>query len=113
MKRNRKYVYSATGEKLRVIYQTAVPNISVAMGSSRELAPSEIQFTDSTEYLLGGLLTLKNGRIDKYQFDEGYCKAAKVSNSSQDNFTFYYYNRDHLGNVRQVTGVYVSVFPYK
>ena len=97
-----KYVYSATGEKLRVTYQTAVPNISVAMGSSRELAPSEIQFTDSTEYLLGGLLTLKNGRIDKYQFDEGYCKAAKVSNTSQDNFTFYYYNRDHLGNVRQV-----------
>ena len=84
-----------------------------AMGSSRELAPSEIQFADSTDYLLGGALTLKNGRIDKYQFDEGYCKAAKVSNSSQDNFTFYYYNRDHLGNVRQVTGVYVSVFPYK
>ncbi len=84
-----------------------------AMGSSRELAPSEIQFADSTDYLLGGLLTLKNGRIDKYQFDEGYCKAAKVSNSSQDNFTFCYYDRDHLGNVRQVTGVYVSVFPYK
>ena len=84
-----------------------------AMGSSRELAPSEIQFADSTDYLLGGVLTLKNGRIDKYQFDEGYCQAARVGNTCQDNFTFYYYNRDHLGNVRQVTGVYVSVFPYK
>ncbi len=31
-----KYVYSATGEKLRVIYQTAVPNITVAIGSARE-----------------------------------------------------------------------------
>ena len=31
-----KYVYSATGEKLRVVYQTAVPNITVAMGSVRE-----------------------------------------------------------------------------
>ncbi|MEE3385651.1 MAG: hypothetical protein VZR36_11265 [Prevotella sp.] len=33
-----KYVYSAAGEKLRVIYQTAVPNITVAMGSVRELS---------------------------------------------------------------------------
>ena len=23
--------------------------------------------------IFGGTLTLKNGRIDKYQFDEGYC----------------------------------------
>jgi RHS repeat-associated protein len=99
-----KYVYSATGEKLRVIYQTAVPNITVAIGNSRELARSEIQYTDSTDYLLGGSLTVKNGRIDKYQFDEGYCQAEKNSNNtSQDDFTFCYYDRDHLGNIRQVT----------
>ena len=49
-----KYIYSATGEKLRVVHQTAVPNISVAIGSTRELAPSEIQYTDSTDYLLRG-----------------------------------------------------------
>ena len=99
-----KYVYSATGEKLRVIYQTAVPNITVAIGNSRELARSEIQYTDSTDYLLGGSLTLKNGRIDKYQFDEGYCQAEKnANNTSQDDFTFCYYDRDHLGNIRQVT----------
>ena len=95
-----KYVYSATGEKLRVIYQTAVPNISVAIGCSKELVASEILYADSTDYLLGGSLTLKNGRIDKYQFEEGYCQA--VSNASQDNFTFQYYDLDHLGNVRQV-----------
>ena len=35
------------------------------------LAPSEIQYADSTDYLLGGALTLKNGRIDKYQFGGG------------------------------------------
>lgn len=51
-----KYVYSAAGEKLRVIYQTAVPNISVAIGSTRELSRSEIQYADSTDYLLGGSL---------------------------------------------------------
>ena len=97
-----KYVYSATGEKLRVVYQTAVPNITVAIGSARELMPSEILFTDSTDYLLGGALTLRNGRIDKYQFDEGYCQATQY-NATQDNFTFLYYDKDHLGNVRQVT----------
>ena len=47
---------------------------------------------------------LKNGRIDKYQFDEGYCQAEKNSNNnSQDDFTFCYYDSDHLGNIRQVT----------
>ena len=98
-----KYVYSATGEKLRVVYQTAVPNISVAIGSVRELSPSEILSADSTDYLLGGSLTLRNGRIDKYLFEEGYCQAKKYSSKpSQDTFTFYYYDRDHLGNVRQV-----------
>ena len=97
-----KYVYSATGEKLRVIYQTAVPNITVSIGSSKELASSEIQYADSTDYLLGGALTLKNGRIDKFQFEEGYCQAEKY-NATQDNFTFCYYDQDHLGNIRQVT----------
>ena len=97
-----RYVYSTAGEKLRVIHQTAVPNITVAIGSARELAPSEILSADSTDYLLGGSLTLRNGRIDKYQFEEGYCQAAYSGNASQDNFTFHYYDRDHLGNIRQV-----------
>ena len=70
----------------------AVPNITVAIGSVRELAPSEILFSDSTDYLLGGALTLRNGRIDKYQFDEGYCQATQY-NATQDNFTFLYYAR--------------------
>ena len=94
--------YSTTGEKLRVVYQTAVPNITVAIDSARELLPSEIPSADSTDYLLGGSLTLRNGRIDKYQFEEGYCQAAYSGNASQDNFTFHYYDRDHLGSIRQV-----------
>ena len=37
-------------------------------------------------------------------FEEGYCQAESyVNNSSQDVFTFCYYDRDHLGNIRQVT----------
>ena len=95
-----RYVYSTAGEKLRVIHQTAVPNITVPIGSVRELAPSEIQCVDSTDYLLGGSLTLRNGRIDKYLFDEGYCQAVEYSgNSSQEDFFCYYYDRDHLGNI--------------
>ena len=98
-----KYVYSAAGEKLRVTHLTAVPNITVAIGSVRELAPSEILSADSTDYLLGGSLTLRNGRIDKLLFEEGYCQAEMYAgNNSQDNFYLYYYDRDHLGNIRQV-----------
>ena len=96
-----KYVYSTGGEKLRVIHQTAVPNITVAIGSSRELTRSEILYTDSTDYLLGGSLMLKNGRIDKYQFEGGYCQAEKYD-ATQDIFYFYYYDQDHLGSIRQV-----------
>ena len=60
-----RYIYSATGEKLRVVHLTAVPNITV--------------------------------------FDEGYCQAMPSAiNASQDYFTFYYFDRDHLGSVRQV-----------
>ena len=78
-------------------------NITVPIGTVRELAPSEILAADSTDYLLGGSLTMRNGSIDKYQFDEGYCQAAKYAgNAGQDSFTFFYYDRDHLGSVRQV-----------
>ena len=93
----------SAGEKLLVIHQTAVPNISVAIGSTRELAPSEVLSADSTDYLLGRSLTLRNGRIDKYQFDEGYCQASAYSgNATQDDFGFQYYDSDHLGNIRQM-----------
>ena len=98
-----KYIYSTAGEKLRVTHLTAVPNISVPVGSTRELLPSEILSADSTDYLLGGSLTMRNGRIDKLQFGEGYCQAVEYAgDSSKDDIYFYYYNRDHLGNIRQV-----------
>ena len=47
---------------------------------------------------------MRNGRIDKYQFDEGYCQAEKDNYyTTRDYFTFGYYDQDHLGNIRQVT----------
>lgn len=49
---------------MRKINQTAVPNISVAIGSTRELNPSEVLYTDSIDYLLDGaniLLEMRRG----------------------------------------------------
>ena len=44
---------------------------------------------------------MKNGRVDKYLFEGGYAQAS-VAGSTTDNFAFYYYNRDHLGSIREV-----------
>ena len=97
-----KYVYSATGEKLRTVHQTAVPNITVTMGTAHELTASELLYTDSTDYYCGGKLTVKNGRMDKYFFDGGYAQATVDEANNSDNFAFFHYNSDHLGNVREV-----------
>lgn len=132
-----KYIYSAEGTKLRTIYYTAMPNINVPDGCTHELDASEIQTTDSLDFLMEGNLILKNGCINKYLFEGGYCGIAKpappfslyedgsdseISEEEQkayeerrkewtkavealdatDVFNFYYYNKDHLGNNREV-----------
>ena len=58
----------------------------------------------STDYLLGGALTLKNGRIDKCYFEGGFARAFETS-ATTDRFVFYYYNQDHLGNNREVVDI--------
>lgn len=57
---------------------------------------------------MGGSLTMKNGKIDKYLFEGGYAQAS-VASSTTDNFAFYYYNQDHLGNIREVVNASGSV----
>ena len=44
---------------------------------------------------------MRNGRVDKYLFEDGYAQAS-VATSMTDKFAFYYYNKDHLGNIREV-----------
>ena len=44
---------------------------------------------------------MKNGKIDRYIFEGGYAQAS-VASATTDNFAFYYYNQDHLGNIREV-----------
>ncbi|WP_051651950.1 RHS repeat domain-containing protein [Prevotella sp. P6B1] len=97
-----KYVYSASGKKLRAVHYTAKPNITRTWGvKPAELTSSQILQADSTDYLLGGSLTLKNGKVDKYLFEGGYAQETPTS-STTDSFAFYYYNQDHLGNIREV-----------
>ena len=103
-----KYVYSAEGEKLRTIYYTAMPNISVADGEVHELTAAETLAVDSVDYLLGGNLILKNGRIERYLFEGGYFEA-RALNLSSDDFLIYYYTKDHIGNNREVVDRYGSV----
>ncbi len=79
-----------------------LPIPSQAKDASQNYAKTMTMLDANGANLLGGALTLKNGRIDKYQFEEGYCQAAR-RNATQDSFTFLYYDRDHLGNIRQVT----------
>ena len=73
----------------------------VAIGSTRELAPSEVLSADSMDYLLGGSLVVKDGMVDRYLFEGRFAKALRVSPNSY-RFAFHYYNQDHLGNIREV-----------
>ena len=117
-----KYVYSASGRKLRVVHYTAVPNITRTWGvKPPELTLAQILLSDSVDYLLGGSMVMKNGRVDKYLFEGGYAQAS-VAGSTTDSFAFFYYNKDHLGsirevvdangNIRQVTNYYPFGAPY-
>ena len=78
-------------------------------------------YAGSTQYLLGGSLVMRDGMVDRYLLDGGYAKAT-AANPTTYSFEFYYYNRDHLGNIRevvdsagtvkQVTNYYPSGTPY-
>ena len=100
-----RYVYSASGQKLRAVYYTAMPYITRTFGvQPPKLEQWQTQYADSTDYLLGGSLVMKNGRIDKRYFDGGYARAMSTG-STTDRFVFYYYNKDHLGNNREVVDI--------
>lgn len=100
----------------------AAPNVTVPFGAEPDtLTQGQVMYAGSTQYLLGGSLVVKDGMTDRYLFDGGYAKAIFV-NPTTYSFEFYYYNRDHLGNIRevvdsagtvkQVTNYYPSGTPY-
>ena len=96
------YVYTSTGQKLRTIHYTAVPNMSVAIGNTHKLCNEEILCKDSTDYFMDGKLILKNDKVDMYCFDGGFCS---LDNNNSRKQGLYYYNKDHLGNNREVVAV--------
>ena len=116
------YRYSATGQKLSVEYYVATPNVTVLFGTEPDaLTQGQTMYAGSRQYLLGGSLVMEDGMIDKFLFNGGYAQASAV-NPTTYNFSFYYYNRDHLGNnrevvdsagtVKQVTNYYPFGAPY-
>ena len=59
-----KYVYSASGQKLRAVHYTAKPNITRTWGEKpAELTVAQILLADSTDYLMGGSLTMYNRQL--------------------------------------------------
>lgn len=70
-----KYIYDAAGNKLRITHESVVAN--------------------TTDYI--GNFVLEDGKLSKYLFDGGYC-----SFDNNQNPTFHYYEKDHLGSIRMV-----------
>lgn len=56
-----KYIYSATGQKLRAIHYTAVDNVGVDMGHVYDDIEDEYLAVDSTDYFMDGSIIFTNG----------------------------------------------------
>ena len=128
------YVYTATGQKLRAIYHTAMPSVQVGSGGDFGSASRPCLSADSIDYLFGGTVLCRNGRVSQILFDGGYVEvgygspragagsletliftnrrttpngpAALQPGGATDTLTlaFKYFNKDHLGNIREVIG---------
>lgn len=69
-----KFVYTATGRKLRTIHYTAPKNIHVETGNDYDGIESHYLTVDSTDYMLGGILLYKNAKPSQLLFDGGYIR---------------------------------------
>ena len=126
-----KYIYSAEGHKLRTIHYSAVENTHVIIGDDYDDIEDEYLSVDSTDYLLNGIVQFSNNHFSRISFAEGYLSARYVrghylrrpirnSRESDESYSarvqgwikrmstmkmllaYKYYNKDHLGNIRQV-----------
>lgn len=75
---------------------TGTPNIRIPL--------LEVKSGDMTDYI--GNFIFENGKLDKYLFDGGYC-----SFDNNQNPTFHYYEKDHLGSVRMVVNENGTIEP--
>lgn len=126
-----KYVYSTEGQKLRTIHYSAVANTHANIGSDYNNIEDDYLSVDSTDYCLDGIVQFSNNKFSRISFGEGYLDARYVKgphlmrpirtyeesdesynarlqewirkmNTKKMILTYKYYNKDHLGNIRQV-----------
>ena len=64
------YVYTAKGQKLRTIYHTAMPSVQVGSGGDFGSASRPCLSADSIDYLFGGTVLCRNGRVSQIFSDE-------------------------------------------
>ena len=124
-----KYIYSATGEKLRTIHYTAPANIHVDVECDYEDIEHNYLAVDSTDYLCGGSVIYLNAKPSKILFDGGYLDINLVKGKqtqrprrtagmtdeeyralierwmqtlNRTELSYRFFTRDHLGNNRAV-----------
>ena len=81
-----RYVYTSTGQKLRAVYYTAMPNVRVSMGMDYDGIEDNHLSVDSVDYLLGGTVLCRNGRVSQILFDGGYVKVERRVQVVLENF---------------------------
>ncbi|WP_294745647.1 RHS repeat-associated core domain-containing protein [uncultured Prevotella sp.] len=121
-----KYIYTATGKKLRAIHYTAPRNIHVAKGDEYEDIEQNCMSADSTDYLVDGNIIYKNNCFSKILFDGGFIgtnsgtgptrpiRPVGISDGQYHQqleswmqldmnvYGYKFYNKDHLGNIREI-----------
>ena len=121
-----KYIYTATGKKLRAIHYTAPRNIHVAKGDEYENIEQNCLSADSTDYLVDGNIIYKNNCFSKILFDGGFIgtnsgtgptrpiRPVGISDGQYHQqleswmqldmniYGYNFYNKDHLGNIREI-----------
>ncbi|MCR5270737.1 MAG: hypothetical protein K6D91_06935 [Prevotella sp.] len=126
-----KYIYSAVGEKLRTIHYTATENIHIESGCDYEDIEKNYLSVDSMDYFMGGNVIFTNAKLSKILFDGGYIDASyvrgrhterprrprgmsdadyqakleqwlKLQQTKKLVLSYRFYNKDHLGNIREV-----------
>lgn len=88
------YAYGADGVKHSVVHQTAIPNLTVPMGSTLNLMTNQISNTSTVDYC--GNVIYKNGVLDMLLTETGYIEIRGTG------YSYHHYLRDHQGNNRVV-----------